>query len=88
MTNESKGEPTTEKGTGSDAGTRHRVQLDFSKTAFQRLNSIRERADVKTTAELVRNALRLFEWYMEQREGGYKIQVTKDGQIKEIEFGF
>lgn len=87
MNSDSKGESTSDRA-GADAGGRHRVQLDFSKAAFQRLNNIRERADVKTNAELIRNALRLFEWYMEQKEGGFKIQVTKDNLIKEIEFGF
>ena len=40
---------------------RHRVQLDFSPEAYERLSRIRSRSDAATNAEVVSNALRLWQ---------------------------
>lgn len=64
------------------------MQLDFSEVAHAKLEDIRERSGVKTNAELLRNALRLFDWYLEQRERDWQIQVTNGKVVKEVEFSF
>jgi len=49
---------------------------------------LRERSDAKTVAELMRNALRLYEWYLSSKEDKYKIHLVKDNEVKEVEFVF
>lgn len=69
--------------------SRNRVQLDFSDTACKRLEEMRVKADGASNADLVRNALRLFEWYLDQKAGGKRI-LTEDSadRIVEVEFIF
>lgn len=70
-------------------GKRFRVALDFSFNAYSRLKAIREKARVKTNAELIRNALRLMEWYLEKQAAGYSLGLVKDGKLKkEIDLEF
>jgi len=64
---------------------RQRVQLDFTPEAFERLWEIKEMAEAKTNAEVVRNALRLYEWFLKQRRENYKFQLVKDNKVKEVE---
>ena len=65
-----------------------RLQIDFSPAAYQSLLHLREKAGSRTLAEVVRNALRLYEWFLEQKEQGYKIHLIKDNQVKEVELMF
>ena len=67
---------------------RHRVQLDFSPEAYERLNRIRSRSDAATNAEVVRNALRLYDWFLEQTSKDARFQIVNNGDVKEIEFFF
>jgi len=64
---------------------RQRVQLDFTPEAFERLQEIKEIADVKTNAEVVRNAIRLYDWFLQQKRADYKFQLVKDNRVKEVE---
>ncbi len=64
---------------------RQRVQLDFSPQAYERLLRIRELAGARTNAEVVRNALRVFEWFLEQKAAKHKLQVVTDSSVKEVE---
>jgi hypothetical protein len=41
-----------------------RVQFDFSSDALQRLDNLKAKTDAATRAETVRNALRLYEWFV------------------------
>lgn len=72
----------------NDNGPRTRIQLDFSPRAIAKLDAMRERSNVKSNPELFRRALPLLAWYLEQVESGAKIQVVKDGVVKEVEFRF
>ena len=67
---------------------RHRVQLDFSPEAYERLSRIRSRSDAATNAEVVRNALRLYDWFLEQTSKDARFQIVENGDVKEIEFFF
>jgi len=64
---------------------RQRVQLDFTQEALERLREIKELAGVKTNAEVVRNAIRLYDWFLRQKKENYKFQLVKDDKVKEVE---
>lgn len=66
-------------------GNRQRVQLEFTPDAMERLRQIRELASASTNAEVVRNALRIYEWFLKQKAEDYKFQLIKDDQVKEVE---
>jgi hypothetical protein len=67
---------------------RHRVQLDFSAQAYEKLVELRKKSDLKSNAEVVRNALRLYEWFLQQKREGYALQIVRNDEAKEIEFVF
>ena len=64
---------------------RQRVQLEFTPEAMDRLRQIKSLANAGTNAEVVRNALRVYEWFLRQRAEEYKLQLVKDDQVKEVE---
>lgn len=70
--------------TGSERA-RRRVQIDFSSTAFARLEGIRERSEAQSNAEAVRNALRLYDWFLRQREEGYEVRLVKGDEERAVE---
>ena len=72
-------------GATSDRSSRRRVQIDFSQTAFARLETIRDRSDAQSNAEAVRNALRLYDWFLEQREQGYEVRLVKGDEERAVE---
>ena len=64
---------------------RHRLQLDFSPEAYSRLLELRRKSEARTNAEVVRNALRLYDWFLEQRNNNFRIQLVNDDLLKEVE---
>ncbi len=67
-------------------GGRKRLQLDFSAEAYSRLEELRQKAGgQKNNAELVRDALRLYEWYLTRRAEGYKVQLAKNGETTTVD---
>ncbi len=68
-----------------EAAERHRLQLDFSPEAYKRLLQLRAEAEATTNAEIVRNALRLYEWFLSQRRQNFRVQLVKDDLVKEVE---
>ena len=67
------------------AAKRQRIQLDFSAEAYERLLEIKERADASSNAEVVRNSLRVYEWFLEQKRNDYRIQLVKDNTVIEVD---
>ncbi len=57
------------------ANTKQRVQFDFSPDALQRLEDLKEKTDASTKAEVIRNALKLYEWFASQVDPNYVIEV-------------
>lgn len=45
---------------------KERVQFDFTPEALERLDTIKEQTGAATRAEVVRNALRLYEWFVNE----------------------
>lgn len=64
---------------------RKRVQIDFSSTAYARLEKIRELSDAQSNAETVRNALRLFDWFLHQKQEGYELRMVKGDEERAVE---
>jgi len=56
-----------------------RLQLALSDDALRRLDSLLAWSEANSYADVFRNALRLYEWYMLQRKQGYDIALLKDG---------
>ena len=54
---------------------KQRVQFDFSPEALQRLEDLKEKVDASTKAEVVRNALKIYEWFATQIDPTSIIEV-------------
>jgi len=66
-----------------------RVQFDFTPAAFQQLDSLQHRLQARSKAEVVRYALRVLQWLLDQLQGGGQILVKgKDGQVQTVQFTF
>lgn len=81
-------EPGAQTLTGPDEGSRQRLQLDFSPEAFARLEEIKRLSDARTNAEVVRNALRVYEWFLRQKKAEYELHLVKGDTVKEVELVF
>jgi hypothetical protein len=63
--------------------TKQRVQFDFSAEALKRLETMQERLDAPTKAEVVRNALKLYEWFTTQINPDSTIEIQdKEGKVE------
>ena len=61
-----------------------RVQLDFSDEAKRRLDEIRALSGDKSNVELIRDALRVYEWLLNVRKFGKQLEVVTPVKL----FGF
>ena len=64
---------------------RHRVQFDFTPEAYERFTELRKLARVDSNADLLRNAFRVYEWYLKKMAEGYRLGLSKDGERTEVE---
>ena len=55
---------------------KERVQFDFSTEALQRLDAIKEQTGAATRAEVVRNALKVYEWLISEISPDSTIEVV------------
>ena len=69
-------------------GQKHRLQFEFAPAAYNRLQIMKSESKAASFSELVRNALRLYEWFIEQRRANRTILVKDGDTIKEVEFVF
>lgn len=60
---------------------KERVQFDFSPEALQRLDDLKEKIDAATRAEVVRNALRLYEWIVNEIDPESTIKVFDKNDV-------
>jgi hypothetical protein len=66
--------------TGERATTR--VQLEMPPQAMERLQKMKDRTEAASYAEVIRNALRLFEALMDEHEKGSEFSLRRsDGQV-------
>jgi hypothetical protein len=66
---------------------KYRVQLDFAPGAMERLNKIKVKTEAASYAEVVKNALRLYEALIEETENGKQFLVRdQDGVVAPFRF--
>jgi hypothetical protein len=66
---------------------RPRLQMDFAPEAFSRLDEMRELAGVRTNAELIRNALRMYDWLLvaSTRNEAVRVQLVNGEKTRDVE---
>jgi IS1 family transposase len=64
-----------------------RIQFEFSPDAIERLDRLKRLAEKSSYAELVRDSLRVYEWFIQQDKAGYDIGLVKDDTlVKTVKF--
>jgi hypothetical protein len=62
-----------------------RISLDLSRVAFDRLSNLETLVDADSKADLIRDALRLYEYLVKQSLRGSRIQcVSQEGVVTEV----
>lgn len=67
-----------------DKSDSKRIQMDLAPKSLGRLKRLQEITEAASYAEVVRNALRLYEALIDEYENGAELQVKKDGQISPL----
>lgn len=63
-----------------------RVQLELAEKSYERLNQLKEKTEAASYAEVLKNALRLYESVISQYEAGKRLYVSDaDGKLIEYE---
>lgn len=65
--------------------TKHRLQFDISPEALKELDQLREESGAATRAELLRNALRVYSWFLEHRREGFRLVLEKGSERTQVE---
>ena len=66
----------------AEAPKKNRVQLDFAPRSMERLNVLKAKTEADCYAEVVKNALRLYEALIEETEDGKQFLVRdKNGVV-------
>ena len=66
------------------SGKPHRLQLVFSADAYQRLNDVKRLSGASSQAQTVRDAIRVFAWFLQQRRDGFEIALLQDGKVEKV----
>jgi hypothetical protein len=74
--------------TASGEPKTQRVQIEFSPEAANRLREIKQLADATSNADVLRNALRFYDWFLRQQQEGWKLQLRRGDAIREVEIVF
>lgn len=61
-----------------DTRARKRITFEFEPNAYERLDRLKENTEATSYAELVRNALRLYEFMKEKQEEGFEARLTRE----------
>ena len=57
-----------------------RIQFEFIPEAYERLNQLKDETGATSLAEVVRNALFVYDLLLKWKSAGYEILVHKDGE--------
>jgi IS1 family transposase len=60
---------------------KNRVQLDFAPRSMERLNALKAKTEAASYAEVVKNALRLYEALIEESEAGKQFLVRDQSGV-------
>ena len=64
---------------------KHRLQLDFNQVAYDKLLELRKKSGLPNNAEVIRQALSIYLFLLENRDTGLRPGlVNKDDQIEAI----
>ena len=58
-----------------------RLQFDFSEDAVKRLDGLVYDTDSASRAEVIRNALRVYEYLVKQKKEGLEVQFARAGAV-------
>lgn len=61
-----------------------RIQLDLSEGALVRLDALKDKTEAASYAEVIRNALRIYEWAIEAGGTRARMVVTREDGTTEI----
>jgi len=69
--------------------TTTRVQLELPKRSMERLKKLRDVSEAASYAEVIRNALRLYEGLLEEHQNGGEVTIKKrSGEETSVQFVF
>ena len=58
-----------------------RIQFEFSADAVERLERMKKETEKSSYAEIVRDSLRVYEWFLQQEKAGSDIGLVKDENL-------
>lgn len=59
--------------------TKQRIQFDFTPEALKRLETLQDKMEASTKAEVIRNALKICDLFVNEFGAGYTVEV-RDGE--------
>jgi hypothetical protein len=62
-----------------------KVQVELSEPALERIQTIQAATEATSAAEVIRNALQFFDWYVKKRREGYDVLLAKDDEEIHVE---
>jgi hypothetical protein len=62
----------------SEKSSYKKLQFEFSPDALRRLDDLKTQVDAQTRAEVVRNALKVYEWMVRQIGPDYTIEIQDE----------
>jgi len=61
-----------------------RIQFEFSPEAFDRMQMLKEKTNARSYAELIRDALRAYEWMVDEKEAGNEVGAIKGKEVVHV----
>lgn len=60
----------------------HRVQIDFSEDAYNKLLKLKEDAGAENISSVIKDALGLYKFWIEEKNEGAELLVRKNGEVE------
>lgn len=57
-----------------------RLRFEFSADVYERLTEMKEKAGAADFSILIRDALRVYEWCLDQQRAGFEIGLFREGE--------
>lgn len=75
-------DPASRRDSADVSAAAHRIQFEFAPDAYRRLTQLQTDTEGATKAEVVRQALRLYEWLTEKAKEGRSITLSVNGDVE------
>ncbi len=69
----------------TESSERLKVQVEFTPEAHAQFQEMKKLSGARSKVATIRNALRVFFWFLRQRADGWKLHISKDGTVKEVD---